>query len=279
VSTALPVSATVSGLVRASHPVPCLAITAMTVALAAAGGPVGWRAVPFAASVLAGQLSIGWSNDWADAELDRASGRTDKPVAAGQVSLRAVAIAAVVSVVVSFGLAFALGWTTGLISIPVVAAGWAYNLGLKSTVASGLMYLLGFGPIPALAASVLPGHPPPRAWTVIAAGLLGLGAHFANVLPDLAGDRAGGVRGLPQRVAEVAGERAVRVISLALLLGASALIALAPGVPDLALIGLGAALVLGLIGVRAAGRTPFRCAMGIAAINVVMFLFGGAALI
>ena len=274
----VPTGTGVGGLIRSSHPGPCLGITAMTVALTAAAGPLSATTVPFAVSVLAGQLSIGWSNDYVDAELDRRAGRTDKPLATGAVSRRAVAVAAGVSLLLSLGLGFGLGWWTGLLSVVVVGAGWAYNLGLKASPLSGLMYLLGFGPIPALATSVLPGHPLPRPWTVAAAGLLGLGAHFANVLPDLAGDQAGGVRGLPQRVAAAAGPTSVRVIALVLLLTASVLIAFAPGAPYrwLTLAGLGAALALGLVALRASGRTPFRCAMGIAAINVLVMLFGGA---
>ena len=165
--------------------------------------------------------------------------------------------------------------------VPVVGAGWAYNAGLKGTVWSGLMYVLGFGPIPALATSILPGGPAARPWSVAAASLLGLGAHFANVLPDLATDRVGGVRGLPQRVAGLGGERAVRLTALALLLAASALIAFAPGVTTRwpVLVGLGAAIALAVVAVRAQGRTPFLCALGIAGINVLMFLLGGASLV
>ena len=40
----------------------------------------------------------------------------------------------------------------------------------------------------AVAASILPGTPRPGRGRVAAAALLGLGAHFANVLPDLAAD-------------------------------------------------------------------------------------------
>jgi 4-hydroxybenzoate polyprenyltransferase len=269
-------------LIRSSHPGPCLAITAMTVLLAAGAGAVsraGWGTLTiFTVAVLAGQLSIGWSNDAFDADLDAAAGRTDKPIVAGTVSRQVVLIAAGVALVVSFLSAFAISIPSGLLMVPVVGAGWAYNAGLKATVWSGLMYVLGFGPIPALATSVLPGSPSARPWSVAAASLLGLGAHFANVLPDLATDRAGGVRGLPQRVAGWGGERSVRLTSLALLVGASALIAWAPGVttrwPVLA--GLGAAVALALVAVRARGRTPFLCALGIAGIDVLMFLLGGA---
>jgi 4-hydroxybenzoate polyprenyltransferase len=233
----------------------------------------------FAAAVLAGQLSIGWSNDAFDADLDAAAGRTDKPLVAGTVSRRAVIIAAGVALVASFAAAFAISSRTGLLMVPVVGAGWAYNAGLKATVWSGLMYVLGFGPIPALATSILPGHPAARPWSVAAASLLGLGAHFANVLPDLATDRTGGVRGLPQRVAAAAGERAVRLTALVLLLGASALIAWAPTGQAYrwpVLVGFGAAIVLAVVAVRAKGRTPFLCALGIAGIDVLMFLVGSA---
>lgn len=267
------------GLVRASHPVPCLAITAMTVLFALGAGASGVGVVVlFTLAVLAGQLSIGWSNDFYDADLDRAAGRADKPVASGAVSTRQVIIAAAVAVVVSLGGSFWFGVSTGLLMVAVVGAGWAYNAGLKGTVASGLMYILGFGPIPALATSVLPGQPWPPWWTVAAASLLGLGGHFANVLPDLAGDEAGGVRGLPQRVATAAGPLAVRLTALVLLLAATALIVVGT-YRWVALAGFGAALVLGLIGVRAAGRTPFRCAIGIAGIDVVLLLASGTSLV
>jgi 4-hydroxybenzoate polyprenyltransferase len=269
----------IGGLVRASHPVPCLAITGMTVLFAVGAGAAGVRVVGlFTIAVLAGQLSIGWSNDSYDAELDRLAGRVDKPVASGAITGRQALIAAGVSLAVSIGLSFWFGASTGLLSLVVVGAGWAYNAGLKGTVASGLMYILGFGPIPALATSVLPGHPLPPWWTVAAASLLGLGGHFANVLPDLDGDAAGGVRGLPQRVAAAAGPLAVRLTALALLLAATGLIALGT-YQWLALVGLGAALVLGLVGVRASGRTPFLCAMGIAGIDVILLLASGTRLV
>src|SRR5258705_3783334 len=80
-------------LIRSSHPGPCLAITAMTVLLAIGAGALGrtgaGTVAVFAVAVLAGQLSIGWSNDAFDAGLDAAAGRTDKPLVAGTVSRRA----------------------------------------------------------------------------------------------------------------------------------------------------------------------------------------------
>jgi len=162
----------------------------------------------------------------------------------------------------------------------VIGAAWAYNLGLKSTAWSGLMYLAGFGPIPAYAASTLPGQPAPRWSVTAAAALVGLGAPFANVLPDLTGDKETGVEGLPQQVAARWGSGAVRATALVLLLAASVLLVLAASDTRrwVAFAGLGAAVVLGVVGARGAGRVPFYAALGIAAIDVVLFAAGGEAL-
>ncbi|HEV2634904.1 MAG TPA: UbiA family prenyltransferase [Actinocrinis sp.] len=269
-----------NALIRTSHLGPSLAITGMISLLVARAAPhgIGPVLVPFA--VLAGELSIGWSNDVFDAPADAAAGRADKPVATGRISARAVFAAACVALAAAVVPCFAIGTSTGIVNVVMLAAGWAYNAGLKGTLASGLLYAIGFGLIPEFAASTLPGHPLARPWALAVAALLGLGAHFANVLPDLAGDRAAGVRGLPQRVAEAAGAGAVRLVALVLLLGASAMIALAPGAGQhrIAQAGFAAAAVLAVVGARAAGRGPFLAAIAIAAIDTALFAVGGVIL-
>ena len=266
----------VRALIIASHPGPSLAITVLATILAAQAAPHGIGPVLVAPAMLAGQLSVGWSNDAFDAPRDAAAGRTDKPVATGAISVRAVWIAAVCAVLAALAMSLAISVTTMIILAVLIAAGWAYNAGLKSTLASGLMYLIGFGPIPAYAASTLPGQPAPTWWVTAAAGLVGLGAHFANVLPDLAADRATGVRGLPQQVAARWGAGAVRAVALVLLLSASVLLLLASSRPRrwVALAGLGAAVLLAAIGARGTGRVPFLAAIGIAAVDVVLFAVG-----
>ncbi|MGH3214196.1 MAG: UbiA family prenyltransferase [Trebonia sp.] len=267
-------------LIIASHPGPSLAITAMATLLAAEAAPHGIGPVLTAPAMLAGQLSVGWSNDACDARRDAAAGRTDKPIAAGAISVRAVWIAAFVSLLAGLAMALAISVPTLLILIVVIGAAWAYNLGFKSTAWSGLMYVAGFGPIPAYAASTLPGHPAPRWSVTAAAALVGLGAHFANVLPDLAGDQATGVKGLPQQVAARWGPGAVRAAALVLLLAASVLLVLAASDARrwVAIAGLVAAAAGGVIGARGSGRVPFYAALGIAAIDVVLFAAGGEAL-
>jgi 4-hydroxybenzoate polyprenyltransferase len=270
----------VRALIIASHPGPSLAITAMTTLLAAEAAPHGTGPVLVAPAMLAGQLSVGWSNDACDARRDAAAGRTDKPVATGAISVRAVWIAAFVALAAAAAMSLAISVLTALILALIIGAAWAYNLGLKSTAWSGVLYVAGFGPIPAYAASTLPGQPAPS-WTVTAAAaLIGLGAHFANVLPDLAADEATGVRGLPQQVAARWGPAAVRAVALALLLAASVLLVVAATGSRrwVAFTGLAAAAVLGVAGARGSGRVPFLAAIGIAAIDVVVFAAGGEAL-
>jgi len=267
-------------LLIASHPGPSLAITALTTLLAAQAAPHGTGPILVAPAMLAGQLSIGWANDACDAKRDAAAGRTDKPVATGAISVRAVWIAAVTALAASLAMSLAISVATAIIDAVMLAAGWAYNLGLKSTLWSGVMYLTGFGLIPAYAASTLPGHPAPRWPATAAAGLVGLGAHFANVLPDLAGDRATGVNGLPQQVAARWGAGAVRAIALVLLLSASVLLVLAASGSRrwVAVAGLCAAALLAVACGRGSGRLPFLAAIGIAAIDVVLFTAAGETL-
>lgn len=266
-------------LIVASHPGPSVAITAMTTLLAVRAAPDGWGPLLVAPAMLAGQLSVGWSNDASDAPRDAVAGRTDKPIVAGLVSARTVWVAAIVAVLASLAMSLSISPATAVIDVVVIGAGWAYNLGLKSTPASGLMYLAGFAPIPAYAASTLPGHPAPKWWLVVAAGLLGLGAHFANVLPDLVGDQTTGVNGLPQLVAERWGAGAVRAAALTLLLAASVLILVYGAFPPWAVLaGLAAAALLAVTGARGQGRVPFLAAIAIAGIDVVLFAVGGAAL-
>jgi 4-hydroxybenzoate polyprenyltransferase len=268
----------VQALIITSHPGPSLAITALTTLLAAQAAPHGAGLALTAAALLAGQLSIGWSNDACDAARDAAAGRTDKPLARGDISAAVVWTAAGAAAAAGLAMALVIGPVTGGLYALVVAPGWAYNLGLKSSLASGVMYLLGFGPLPAYAASTLPGHPVARWPVTVAAALLGLGAHFANVLPDLAADKATGVGGLPQRVAANWGPGAVRAVAVTALLTASVLLLLGATRRWVAIPGLIAALLLAVASARGTGRVPFLAAIGIAAVDIVLFAVGGEAL-
>jgi 4-hydroxybenzoate polyprenyltransferase len=268
----------VQALIITSHPGPSVAIAALTTLLAAQAAPHGIGPELTAPAVLAEQLSIGWSNDACDAARDAAAGRTDKPLARGDIGVRAVWTAAIVAAAAGFALSLVIGPVTAGIYALGAVLGWVYNFGLKSSLWSGVLYLIGFGSMPAYAASTLPGHPAPRVTVMVAAGLLGLGAHFANVLPDLAADKAAGVGGLPQRVAARWGPAAVRATALVLLLAASVLLLIGATRVWVAVPGLAAAVLLAVASARGTGRVPFLAAIGIAAVDIVLFVLAGEAL-
>ena len=199
-------------LVGASHPEPVAAVTAMAVALATASGRSVWGIVGVGSAVLAGQLTVGWHNDWLDAERDARAGRADKPLARGDIGRRAVGLAAVVAGIAMVPLSLASGWQAGTAHIAAVALALAYNAYLKATAMSFVPYLLAF---PLLVAFISLGRHAsrwPPWWALVAAALLGTGAHLANAAPDVTDDAAAGFRGLPQRLG------ASRSIELALVL-------------------------------------------------------------
>lgn len=257
-------------LLRAAHPGPALAVTVLGAALAIAGDLAPDRVVLVTAAVLAGQLSIGWSNDVIDVRRDRLVSRSDKPLANGEVSIGLVRRACVGALVATVILSLLTGTSAGLVHLGCVAAAWGYNLGLKSTPLSWLPYAVAFAGLPTFVSLAGPGLP--AVWVPIAGGLLGVGAHLLNVLPDLADDAQTGVRGLPHRL----GERWTPPVSVALLVLASVVIAI--GTDRLPAIVLTTALAivvaLGTLAVLLRGRAPFRAAIGIAFVDVVMLVMG-----
>ena len=263
-------------LFRTCHPLPSLAVTAMFAALIVRAAPHGLGPGAAVPAVLLGELSIGWSNDYFDADRDRQAGRTDKPVAAGEISRGMVLAAAVVAVLLSLVLAFSVNKAVGTIDAEQMLAGRVYYAGLKATPLSGLAYAVGFGLIPQFATATAPGVPAARTSVLVAAALLGVGGHLANALPDLEADRLAGVRGLPNILAERFSVRTVRSAALVLLVGASGFLALA-GTPWL-WAGFAVCAAVGWWGLGEFGRKPFYAALAIAGIDVAVFVFGGVPL-
>lgn len=275
---------TLAALVGASHPVPSAAVTAFSVAVSVALGRSAGGVLVVGLAVLTGQLSIGWSNDLLDLGRDQQAGRSDKPLAAGRVGSRTVASGCAVAVLACVPLSFAGGALAGTAHLVGVAGGWAYNLGLKRTWASPVPYAVSFALLTAFLTLGLPGAPWPQAWALAAGALLGVGAHFLNVVPDVADDLAAGVRGLPHRL----GPRAAAVVGAGLLAAACVLVVVGPAgeTPWWAWVGLaaavacaGAAAALGARqGPRGRGRGPFLLAVVTAAVAVAMLVARGGSL-
>ncbi|HEX4704597.1 MAG TPA: UbiA family prenyltransferase [Pseudonocardiaceae bacterium] len=260
------------GLVRASHPEACAAVTAVAVLLGISAGGASVRNVLVGAAVLAGQLSIGWLNDFLDAGRDTAAARTDKPIVAGRIRQRTVGVAAVLAGVCCVPLSLVLGWLAGSVHLLAVGSAWAYDYRLKSTVVSVVPYLVSFGLLPVFVVLAEPnGH---VAWWLPTAGaLLGGGAHFANVLPDLASDAATGVRGLPHRLGAIGG----RWSAALLLVAAAVVLVVGPvghPVPRLVLASVSVLTLAGglVIGRRPGSRAAFNAVLVVALLDVGQLL-------
>jgi 4-hydroxybenzoate polyprenyltransferase len=205
-------------LVLACHPLPTLAMTVVLTAAAALTGRSGVEVGLVAATVLTGQLTVGWINDIVDRERDRKVGRRDKPVAMGWVDPGTVSFAAACAVLLVIPLSIANGTAAGIAHLVAVLSAWLYNFWFKRTVLSWLPYLVSFGLLPAFLSygglgGGMHGSPPTLAMTALAA-LLGVGIHFLNVLPDLVEDKETGIRHLPLRIAMRIGAPRLLWISL-----------------------------------------------------------------
>jgi 4-hydroxybenzoate polyprenyltransferase len=134
---------------------------------------------------------------------------------------------------------------------------------------------VSFGLLPVFVVLSVPGTG--LAWWLPTAGaLLGGGAHFANVLPDLADDVTTGVRGLPHRLGATANRWAATV----LLVAAGVVLIVGPAghaVARLVLAGLSlVALAVGLtMGRRPGSRAAFYAVLVVALLDVAQLLLAG----
>lgn len=247
-------------------------------ALAAAIGRPVFGLLAVAVAVLAGQLSVGWLNDVLDADRDAQVGRSDKPVAAGVVSRKLVAVLTVVAAVLAVVLSLLSGVAATLVHVVMLVSAWAYDLGVKATAFSVVPYAVSFGLLPAFV--TLGGGSWAPLWLMVAAAVLGSAAHFANVLPDLEDDAATGVRGLPHRLGRSAS--AGSASALAVITG----VVLAFGPPGpVSVAGLVAVplsvliLVIGWVrGRRPGSRANFTALLVVAVVDVLLLLVTGARL-
>jgi 4-hydroxybenzoate polyprenyltransferase len=266
-------------LARASHPLPTGAVVALATVLAVALGTGFPTLAILVIAVLSGQLSVGWLNDLVDRHRDRAVGRTDKPVAQGEVSAATVRGSIVAAALLCVPASLALGIGAGAAHLVAVAGAWAYNLRLKFTAWSWAPFALGFGLLPVTVWLAAPAAGLPPWWMVAAAALLGTGAHGANALPDLAGDRATGVAGLPHRLRPAT----LRLGLVAVLLGALVVLTLGPpgGPGPLAVAALAAAGAMSLVAAGVGARllpprAPFVAVVGVAGLAALVLVARGA---
>ncbi|MGZ0712372.1 UbiA family prenyltransferase (plasmid) [Coraliomargarita sp. W4R53] len=254
----------IAALWRSSHPGPSVVVTLVALTLGIAVGLAPWRIIVLSVAIFCGQLSVGISNDAIDVERDRIAGRDDKPLARGDVSLRAAWITTFASLALAIALSFILSWEMGIAHVIFLVSAWSYNAWLKSSVISVVPFIVSFGLLPSLVTLSAENPVVAPIWAGVAGGALGIAIHLTNVLPDLEDDAMTGVRGLPHRL----GRRASAVLAaLALVVGAVAVL-VGPG-GELTAASLIVFSAVGLIAVaglmfalvRPPGRWVFRLVM------------------
>jgi 4-hydroxybenzoate polyprenyltransferase len=169
-----------------------------------------------AIAIFAGQLVVGWSNDFIDAPLDIAAHRTKKPIVSKEINpeqlKKSILVALFAALLLS--LSSPLGLTGTAIHFLGILSATFYNLKLKSTILSPIPYIVSFGALPW--AIYLPTGDQPPLWLFIDFMLIAVAFHFFNVLKDFQWDINQGVLGLPQRL----GRNASLVISISLVISA-----------------------------------------------------------
>jgi 4-hydroxybenzoate polyprenyltransferase len=272
---------TVVSLVRSTHPGPTIAVTIVAIGLGIGLGLPPLSIVILGISFLLNQVSVGLSNDWLDAERDRAAGRTDKPVALGLVSVRLVRGCAIAAAILAVLIMLPLGPLATIAQAVFIASAWAYNAWLKNSVISVLPYIVSFGLLPMIVALSRPTPALAASWALGLGALLGVAAHFANVLPDLGDDLRTGIRGLPHRLGRTISGA---VIWVALALGAVLAFAGPAGAATPVqvaglVITLCLAVAIAILLRRPPTRLLFQLIIAAALVNVVVLALSGGRLL
>ena len=187
------------GLRQASHFGPTLIVTAIAFGF----GTYYWWEGPayvIAFTVATGQLVVGWSNDLYDYKDDLAHNRTNKPLVSGLITEGYLRRWLRFMVPFSFvaNLLGPLGIKGGLVYMLGIACGVAYNFYFKFSILSPLPYAIAFAALPSSVAISKEITPP--VWMWLGGALLGMAAHFINVIKDMDQDQVSGIQGLPQRL-------------------------------------------------------------------------------
>lgn len=190
---------TLRALLKASHFGPTLLVTAISFGFATYywwEGP----AYVIAFGVFTGQLVVGWSNDLYDYDDDLRHNRLNKPLVAKTISKETLQRWLRFMVPFSFvaNLLGPLGIKGGLVYMLGIACGVAYNFYFKFSLLSPLPYTIAFAALPSCIAISKDITPP--LWMWLGGSLLGMAAHFINVIKDMKEDQISEIGGLPQRL-------------------------------------------------------------------------------
>ncbi|HEU4567772.1 MAG TPA: hypothetical protein VFR99_07025 [Marmoricola sp.] len=191
-------------LARAAHPRQAL-LTALALAGAAAvDGRTGREVGLVFATVLVGQVILGWHNDLVDAPVDLAHERSGKPIADGRLDAGSVWFALCCAVLLVVPLAISNGVTAGVCYLASVAVGMIGNVVLRRGLLSFVPWAIAFALYPAFLSYGGWGGgshgAAPQPVLVALSALLGIGVHFLLALWGLVADNVDGWTYLPVRL-------------------------------------------------------------------------------
>ena len=182
-------------LTKATHWPQALTMVILATGYSAYLGQHGLQLLYVLIAVTAGQASVGWVNDYVDANVDRKLNRTHKPSVKHSLNPKSLKLPISIALVTLVPFSFlAAGWIGGLAHILAVGSAQVYNLYLSRTVMSWLPYAVSFSLLPVFVFQTVGIWP---TWQIIVmASLVGVIAHLFNALPDLAIDRNAKLGGL-----------------------------------------------------------------------------------
>jgi 4-hydroxybenzoate polyprenyltransferase len=203
----------------ATHLPQTLGMVGATAVLAYLFGIQGGQALIVVAAVLCGQVSVGWSNDYIDSQVDKKLGRTDKPVVRDQLDPQTLRLPIIVALILLVPLSFVAGGLIGgAAHLLAVASAWTYNLFLSRTIWSWVPYTISFSLLMVFLVQSASTTFWPRPLFLLVASLVGVVAHLLNALPDIDRDVASGVGGLAVSLGKRASWRLTGFLAFATLL-------------------------------------------------------------
>jgi 4-hydroxybenzoate polyprenyltransferase len=193
------VAARIAGLVRLTHPFPCVldGLVVGVVALLAGADP--GTALRLGVAMTALQASIGGLNDIVDAPRDR--GKPAKPIPAGLVTNRSAWIVVIAAAGLGVGLSVPSGVGTLGLAVIVLAIGYGYDVLLKGTVWSWVPFAVGIPLLPVYGwLGTTGGLPDSFAILLPAAVIAGAALAIANARADAERDAAAGIESAATRL-------------------------------------------------------------------------------
>jgi len=217
----------VRAYVALTHLTPILAVMLATLAcalVAAVGMPPLGRLGALLGAMLGGQVAVGAINEAVDAATD-ARVKPTKPIPAGDASVRGALILAAAGLLMMLVCGAWLGAAPLALVTLGNGLGIAYSLWFKRTPLSWLPYLLALPLLPIWVLTVFDRFEPALLMLYPLGACATLAVHVAQSVPDVAADRAAGVRNLSAALGE---KRSLVLCWAAILLSAGLAVVAAP---------------------------------------------------